>query len=71
MKPRYYVTTWDTGLQRFTPQKGVRAGPYSLFGLRKALRRLQQMGYSCDRNDPSVLVERDYRLEERHPGGKA
>lgn len=60
MKPRYYVTTWDTDKQQFTPQKGVRKGPYSLFGLRKALRALRGMGYSADRSDHAVLVERDY-----------
>jgi hypothetical protein len=57
-RPRYYVLTWDAGRQRFTPQRGVRAGPYSLFGLRKALRRLQDCGYPATRDDPSVLVER-------------
>jgi hypothetical protein len=59
MKPRYYVTTWDGEKERFTPQKGVRCGPYSLWGLRRALRKLQQTGYPCDRGDNSVLVERD------------
>lgn len=56
MKTQYYVTTWDTDLQAFTPQAGVRTGPYSLFGLRKALRKLREYGYSADRDDPSVLV---------------
>lgn len=61
--PRYYVSTWDTERGEFTPQAGVRTGPYTLFGLRKALRKLKDMGYSCDRSfngetsDPSVLVE--------------
>jgi hypothetical protein len=40
-KPRYYVETWDTEKQTFTPQQGVRKGPYSLFGLRKALKALR------------------------------
>jgi hypothetical protein len=56
MKPRYYVYTWDTWKTGFTPQKGVRCGPYSLFGLRKALRKLRGMGYSARRDDPAVLV---------------
>jgi len=63
MKPRYYVLTWDTDKQDFTPQKGVRTGPYSLWGLRKALRKLQQLGYSAGKGDASVLVERDYLSE--------
>lgn len=52
---RYRVFTWD--LQKFTPQKGVRCGPYSLWGLKRALRKLQAMGYECHRHDFSVLVE--------------
>jgi hypothetical protein len=55
-KPKLYVLTWDTEKQAFTPQQGVRRGPYTLFGIRKALRKLQAMGYPCDRNDPAVLV---------------
>ena len=62
MKTRYYVYTWDTDKETFTPQAGVRCGPYSLFGLRKALRKLRRLGYPCDYHgscrsgDPSVLV---------------
>ncbi len=58
MKARYYVQTWDTQRQEFTPQQGVRTGPWSLWGLRKALAQLRTMGYAADRGDPSVLVER-------------
>ncbi len=54
---KYRVLTWDSDLQEFTPQRGVRSGPYSLFALRKPLRKLQTMGYSACRDDPSVLVE--------------
>ncbi len=58
-KPRYYVTTWDPERQRFTPQASVRTGPYSQFGLRKALRKLQGMGYDTSRaGGHCVLVER-------------
>lgn len=57
-KPLYEVLTWDTDRDRFTPQRGVRRGPYTLFGLRKALRQLQGLGYPCNRQDPSVLVQR-------------
>jgi hypothetical protein len=63
MKPRYYIRTWDTWKQAFTPHKGVRQGPYSLFGLRRAIRKLQNEGYPCDYSsrggmsgDPGVLV---------------
>jgi hypothetical protein len=58
MKPLYRIYTYDPMKEAFTPQSGVRSGPYSLFGLRKALRALQNLGYPCDRHDPSVLVER-------------
>lgn len=62
---RYYVETWDPEKEQFSPQPGVRTGPYSLFGLRQAIRKLRRMGYSCDycslvgirgRGDPSVLI---------------
>jgi hypothetical protein len=71
VKPRYYVRTWDYQRQTFTPQAGVRSGPYSQFGLRRALRALRGMGYAARRlprrvasgcddcGDPSVLVERE------------
>jgi hypothetical protein len=57
-RPRYYITTIDPDTSRFTPQRGVRTGPYTLWGLKRALRRLQALGYNCGRGDPSVLVER-------------
>lgn len=56
VRRRYFVTTWDTERQAFTPQPGVRYGPYSIWGLRKALRKLQSMGYIAKKGDPSVLV---------------
>ncbi len=64
MKPKYCVTTWDFDLQQYTPQIGVRTGPYSLWGLRKAVRKLRSMGYSCyyssklGNGNPSVYVSR-------------
>ncbi len=66
-RTRYYVKTWDTYKTGFTPQKGVRKGPYTLFGLRKAIRKLRAMGYPCDYSsrlgktagDPAVLVYSD------------
>ncbi len=67
--PLYYVYTWNSESQSFTPQGGVKAGPHRLFGLRKALRKLRTLGYAASRlprdvrrnndcGDPSVLVER-------------
>lgn len=53
---RYYVQTWDAELQKFSPQKGIRTGPYSQFGLRKALRKLRDMGYMARKGDCSTLV---------------
>lgn len=65
MKPKYEITTWDTDLQKYTPQKGVRKGPYTLFGLRKAIRKLRSMGYCCSYSsrhggwcDPAVSIWR-------------
>ena len=55
----YYVTTWDTEQQRFTPQEGVSPGPHSKWELRKVLRELQTLAYDTSRNGGhSVLVER-------------
>lgn len=51
----YFVLTWDAEAQQWSPQKGVKPGPYTLFGLRKPLRKLAGMGYDGV-DDPSVLV---------------
>jgi len=56
MSYRYYVRTLDPETGDYTPQKGVRKGPYSLWGLRKAIRKLRGMGYDGGRQDPSVYV---------------
>lgn len=65
---RYYVRTWDTNKQTFTPQKGVRVGPYKLFALRRALRALRSMGYDGRKGDNSTLIENEksYRFVEAH-----
>lgn len=55
-KKLYAVLTWDSDADAYTPQPGVRMGPYTLFGLRRALRELRRMGYEASRDDPSVLV---------------
>ncbi len=58
-KPTYEVLTWDTDRQKFTPQIGVRRGPWSLWGLRRALRKLNEMGYDTRRaGAASVLVQK-------------
>lgn len=59
MQARYEVTTWDTQRQAFTPQVGVSCGPHTIHGLKRALRKLQGMGYDvwgCSRY--AVRVER-------------
>lgn len=43
----YFVETWDSEKQAFTPQEGVPIGPYTKFGLRKAIRDLREIGYPC------------------------
>ena len=55
-KQLYEVLTWDIEKQKFTPHKGVRRGPYTLFGLRKAIRRLRDKGYIGRKGDPSIYV---------------
>jgi hypothetical protein len=57
-KPRYEVLTYDPKKQKFTPQISVRRGPYTLFGLRAAIRKLRNVGYDCIRTDGSVRVQR-------------
>lgn len=54
----YAVLTYSPATHAFTPQRGVARGPYTLFGLRRAVRLLRRLGYECRRNDPSVLVMR-------------
>ena len=59
MRATYYVTTWDGTREEFTPQAGVRTGPYRLMGLRRPLRALRDMGYEVNRSGGfSVLVEK-------------
>jgi len=63
-RSRYYVTTWNHEKCEFTPQLGVRTGPYSLFGLRRVIRKLREMGYPCDYSsrcasgDPAVSISK-------------
>jgi hypothetical protein len=70
-KPKYDVTTWDSELQKWTPQEGVRRGPYTRWGLKRALRKLRAIGYPCNYQsrhygwgDPSVSVSRIWTDEE-------
>ena len=51
----YRVLTWDSERQAFTPQRGVRSGPYTLFGLRRPLRKLRTMGYAGRPLEPCVV----------------
>jgi hypothetical protein len=58
-RPKYYVLTYDPEKEEFTPQKGVRQGPYTLFGLRKPLRKLENLGYGPPASkSPCVLINR-------------
>lgn len=65
----YYVYTWDMDKQAFTPQEGTKhgEGPYTKWGLREALRELQSMGYSTDRNDSFIYVTKDAAEDLRRP----
>ena len=58
MRYGYFVLTWDAEEQKFTPQIGVSPGPYTLFGLRSALRILRNCGYVARGEDPWILVEK-------------
>jgi len=54
---RYYVHTYDWEKEDYTPQKGVSQGPYTLWGLKRALQLLRaKFGYECTRQDSSILV---------------
>ncbi len=69
-EPLYSVGTWNTDLQRFSPQRGLTVPSFNitLHQLRQAMRDLKRLGYSCHRfrdpdgehedNDPWVMVER-------------
>jgi hypothetical protein len=59
-KQYYEVLTRDYEDNKWSPQRGVRKGPYTKWGLRKALKKLQAMGYQATKDDPSVLV-RSYK----------
>ncbi len=62
MNPGYYVETYDFDLEEYTPQLGVPHGPYRLFQLRTALRKLRDLGYQADRQDFNIYV---FRLEDQ------
>lgn len=56
----YSVTTWDSELQEFTPQEGVRSRHIRREDLRRVLRELRSYGYDTSRaGGHSVLVELD------------
>jgi hypothetical protein len=60
MRERYYIYTYDVEKEKFTPQPGVRCGPYSLFGLRKAILACRSMGYD---DSVSILVTKGKKDE--------
>ena len=55
-KTRYDVLTYDWDKREYTPQRGVRRGPWSKWGLRRALRKLRKLGYDTGRGSSSVFV---------------
>ena len=59
MAHRYYVYTWDTYKQAFTPQAGVPPVRTACSGSAMRCTNLRTMGYAATREDPSVYVERD------------
>ena len=68
-KPRYRVLVWRPDVRRYIPAPGVKAAPYGQFAVRKALRRLMEMGHALYGH--MVLVERiDVSREGRPPRGK-
>lgn len=53
--PLYFVSTWDTDADDYTPQAGmtVPSQYVTLWQLKAALKELRLMGYSCHyRRDP-------------------
>ena len=63
---RYRVLTWCPTEHKFTPQDDVPAVAVGFGGLRRAIRRLREMGYSAEYSslagggygDPAVSIER-------------
>ncbi len=59
---QYSILTWDTNLEKYTPQDGVPELVTGFRGLIAAIRLLREAGYSADRNhcssDPAVLIEK-------------
>jgi len=56
----YSIGTWDINKQSYTPQKGLSVPSFNITKsqLRQALRDLRILGYSANRDDWSILVER-------------
>jgi len=70
VKPKYRVLVWRADVRRYVPAANVRPGPYGLFAIRKALRRLVEMGHSLG-SGHAILVERiDVAREGRPARGK-
>jgi len=62
MRDRFYVSTWDADKQAFTAQMGVRTGPYSKWGLRKALRKIRGDGYQISPRRCAFMVLVENRM---------
>ena len=75
-EPRYSIGTYDTDAQGYTPQSGVSVPAFNITRaqLRRAMKELRGMGYTCHRfrdpdgghddNDTSVIIERTDGLPE-------
>ena len=55
----YSVLTWDIEIQRWTPQDGVPSHGLTIQELRKSMRMLRNMGYTCHRRGPDRDVNCD------------
>ena len=53
----YSINTWDFDKQAWTPQIGVPEVVQTQWDLKRALRKLHELGYNGKRPDPYVLVE--------------
>jgi hypothetical protein len=56
----YRVLTWDMDAGAYKPQVGLsKSTGLTLWEVRRALRELQNLGYSAGRNDPAIFIERE------------
>jgi hypothetical protein len=56
-KYRYRILTWDVDKQNWTREVRVRAGPWTLSGLKRASRQVRALGGYEGLRDTSVMVD--------------